>query len=136
MATTASSPQTECSHGRHHGSLRFDCPYRDAFAATTEEPLTPFHIPTIDREQLGTSATCSQGNQNIMGVITQGNLAMAARIHGHHLTSGIEILGLRRHHTPKTRQRPDYLIEILFIPAASCPGIALHLHHSVQEKPP
>ena len=98
--------------------------------------MPPFHILTIDREQLGTSAPCSQNNQNIMGVITQGNLPITARIRGHYLTSGMEILGLRSHRTPKTRQRPDYPIEILFIPVASCPGIELHLHHSAQEKPP
>jgi hypothetical protein len=92
MATTTSSRQIERSHGRHHSGLRFDCPYRDAFAGATEEALPPFHILAIDREQLGTSAPCSQGNQNIMGVITQGNLAIAARIRGHHLTGGIEIL--------------------------------------------
>jgi hypothetical protein len=136
MDTTTSSRQIERSHGRHRSGLRFDCPYRDAFAGATEEPLPPFHILTIDREQLGTSAPCSQGNQNIMGVITQGNLPVVARIHGHHLTSGIEILGLRRRYTPKTRQRPDYPIEILFIPAASRPGIELHPHHSAQQKPP
>lgn len=60
---------------------------------------------------------------------------MAARIRGHHLTSGVEILRLRRHHTPHTRQRPDHPIEILFIPTAARPGIELHLHYRTQEKP-
>jgi hypothetical protein len=136
MDTTTTSCQIDRSHRRHHNGLRFDCPYRDAFAGATEEPLPPFHILTIDREQLGTSAPRSQGNHNIMDVITQGNLPITAPIRGHHLTSGIEILGLRGHHTPKTPQRPDYPIEILLIPAASYPGIELHPHHSAQEKPP
>jgi hypothetical protein len=35
---------------------------------------------------------------------------------------GIEILGLRRHHTPKTRQRPDYPIAMLVIPALHVPA--------------
>src|SRR6266498_941656 len=81
---TMSIHQENC---RHHGGLRLDCPYRDAFAGATQEPLPPFHILTINREQFGTSAPCSQGNQNIRGVITQGNLPIVACIRGYHLTS-------------------------------------------------
>ena len=98
--------------------------------------MPPFHILTIHREQLGTRAPCSQGNQNILGVITQGDLPIAARIRGHYLTSGVEILRLRRHHTPHTCQRPDHSIKILFIPTAARPGIELHPHHRTQEKAP
>jgi hypothetical protein len=121
---------------RQLSGLHLDCPYRDVFAGAPEEPLPPFHILPIDGDQLGTRAPCSQSDQNILGVIAQGYLPIAARICGHHLPSSIEILRLRRHHTPHTCQRTDYPIEILFIPTAARPDIELHPHHRAQEKAP
>ena len=57
----------------------------------SEKPSPPLHILTIGREQMGMSAPCSQGNQNIMGIITQGDLAIAARVRGHHLTGRMNL---------------------------------------------
>ena len=98
--------------------------------------MPPFHVLTIHSEQLGTRAPCPQGDQNIMGVITEGDLSIAARIRGNHLASRIEILGRWRDHTPDTGQLSDHPIEVLFICTTLRPRIDLHPYDGAQEKPP